>query len=130
MNSCIDSKDKTKASWVIAVLSSFMGSLPAGVTYGLINDFWKEYDKKFPMKCFVTYGYIGLCEILIAICFRYKYESGNEKEEDKKEELFVSEKDKEKEKHKAVGIDAINDVHIPMEVDKTELDEGAELENK
>jgi MFS family permease len=130
MNSCIDSKDKTKASWVIAVLSSFMGSLPAGVTYGLINDFWKEYDKKFPMKCFVTYGYIGLCEILIAICFRYKYESGQEKEEDKKEELFVSEKDKEKEKHKAVGIDAINDVHIPMEVDKTELDEGAELENK
>ena len=72
---------KAKGYAIANVVSTFIGGVPSPMFYGLINDRWKDYDKKFSMKCYTVYGYIGLVWIILAAIFRYKQDDKQGKNE-------------------------------------------------
>lgn len=75
---------KAKGFAIANVVSLLFGSAPSPIIYGFINDKYKIIDKRFCMKAFVIYSFIGLIWIIIAVIFRYRAE-----EKDQKKELFT-----------------------------------------
>jgi len=87
-------KDLIKRAGIVTVLSvNLIGNVPLPVAYALSMDYFKDIDKKMPMKLFVCLGYVGLLFILFAWCFRCKYESSEAlKEENEKKDIEMQEK--------------------------------------
>jgi hypothetical protein len=77
-----DQKLIKRAGIVTVLCVNLLGNVPLPLAYTLSMDYFKDIDKKIPMKLFVCLGYVGLLFILIAWCFRCKYESNEEEKKD------------------------------------------------
>lgn len=119
----VPSRLKAKAYAIANVVSTFCGSVPSPVVYGLVNDKMKSVDKKFCMKMFTCYSYVGLLWILLATYFRYQQDK-----KDSKKEPFQS--NEQKQEMKARGdFNADDDLQPQLGV-KTPINDDVELGQK
>lgn len=126
--SSIPTQLKAKGYAIANVASILVGSVPAPTIYGLLNDKYKNIDKRFCMKAFTCYSFVGLFWMLIALIFRYRVDDKGSKKEPFKN-------DSKEEPHFKVAImtGENHDLDVQMEINKDpEEDEesGMELKEK
>lgn len=112
---------RAKGFVIANVISTFFGGVPSPVVYGLINDKWKEYDNRMPMKFFVFLQYVGLLCIIIATLCRYQKKDNDMNEPFQKKEEVVK---------PSADFNAMDPVQAHAQMKYENEDEGRELEEK